>query len=227
MRSLTHGFLALLVVAGPAAAKDIALHQRITPGTKTMEPYDSIEYLTPTQRIVDGPYGRTVIDAKARTVTVLDKEEKSYWEVSFDSLRRQTDTLGEAREKSIDPAAGSAVTLAPTGQTETIAGHPCEQNILQGGTPGGSVCVAKDLESPHDPDLWKDWWGLGARLGPLVKITDALGAKRVALRTIARVGKKNAGVTIEVTSIGEESPPAGVTAIPPDYTKATRHSKER
>jgi len=226
MRSLTFGFLAL-VVAGPAVAKDLALHQRITPGGQSMAPYDAVEYLTPTQRITDGPYARTVIDAKAQTVLVLDKEEKTYWQVSFDSLRRQTEALGEARAKSIDPSSGAPVTLAPTGQTETIAGHPCEQNILQGGTPGGSVCVAKDVESPHDPDLWKDWWGLGTRLGPLVKVTDALGAKRVSLRTIARVGKRNAGVTIEVTSIGEESPPAALTAIPPDYTQATRHSKER
>jgi len=225
MRSLTLGLFALLV-GGPAVAKDLALHQRVTPGAKGSEAYDSVEYLTPTQRIVDGPYARTIIDAKERTVTTLDKDEKTYWQASFDSLRRQTKSLEETRQKSIDPAAGAAVTLSPTGSTETVAGHPCEESVLQGGTPAGSVCVAKDLESPHDPELWKDWWGLGTRLGPLFKVRDALGAKRVALRTTARVGK-GGGVTIQVTSIGEESPPAGLTAIPPDYTRATRHSNER
>lgn len=225
MRSLTLGLFVLLV-AGPAGAKDLMLHQHVTPGSRSLQPYDSVEYLTPALRIVDGPYARTIIDAKERTVTTLDKDEKTYWQVSFDSLRRQTTALEEAREKSIDPAAGALVTLAPTGSTETIAGHPCEQNVLQGGAPAGSVCVAKDLESPHDPELWKDWWGLGTRLGPLFKVADALGAKRVALRTIAKADK-GASITIEVTSIAEESPPAALTAIPADYTRETRRARER
>lgn len=226
MRSLTLCALALLVSV-PAVAKDLALHQRFTPSSAGAPPFDSIEYLTPTQRIVDGPHARTIIDAKARDVTVIDKDERTYWQASFESLRRQTKPLDERREQSLDPSTGAPVKLAPTGSTETIAGHPCEENLFEGGSPAGSVCVAKGLEAPFDPALWADWSGLGTRLGPLFKISDALGTKRVALRTIVKMsGKTNASVTIQVTSIGEESPPAGMKDMPADYTRATRFSQQ-
>ena len=225
MRSLSVALLALLATV-PAVAKDLALHQRSTPSVPTAEVFDSIEYLTPSLRIVDGPHARIIIDAKARNVTVLDKDTKTYWQTSFDSLRRQTAPLDKEREKAWDPELGAPVTLAPTGATETIAGHPCEENLLQGGTPAGSVCVAKDLESPLDPALWKDWPGLGNRLGPIYKVTDALGPKRIALRTVAQMRGK-ARLTILVTSVAEASPPEGLTAIPPDYARAMRHSQER
>jgi hypothetical protein len=220
--------LALFVgIAGPALAKDLVIVERVSGRPAATAPYERTEYLTPTLRAVDGPYSRTVVDAKTRTVTVIDKEDRTYWQVSFDSLRRETDALA-ANTHAKDPRFKLPVTLKATGTTETIAGHPAAEYALGGGYPDGSVWLAKDIETPADPALWKDWSGLGARLGMDGKVADVVaGMKGVPLRTVTTTTGIPAKVTVtaEATAVREGAPPADLTAIPDGYTRANRHSQ--
>jgi len=228
MRTFTL-LLLLTAVAGRASGKDMALQQHVVGRGNTVLTYERTEYLTPSLYAVDGPYSRTVIDAKARTVLVLDKEEHTYWQVSFDSLRRETDEIASGKHlpesKDRDP-----VTLKATGITETIAGYPAAEYTLEGGEPKGSAWLAKDLESPADPALWKDWTGLGARLGSDGKLAEAIRAeKRVALRTTTQRSALGTLVTVtaETTAVREESPPPDLGKVPDGYTRASRHSLSR
>jgi hypothetical protein len=219
----------LLAVAAPVAGRDLALRQHVTGRGSSVQQYDTVDYLTPTLHITDGPHTRIVIDAKARTATVVDKDARTFWQASFDSLRREVDTIAGNPVGVVDPKLHAPLTLASTGATETIAGHPAVEYSLEGGSPAGSVWLAKDLESPADPALWSDWSGLGARLGPSGKVVDAvLAQKGVPLRTVMKFGgaKVGAVVTTEVTAVREEAPAPELSAIPEGYSRAMRHSFE-
>lgn len=216
----------LLAVAGPVAGKELTLHQHVTGRGFAVESYDTTEYLTPELRVVDGPHNRTVIDAKARTVTVLDKDDHTFWQTSFESLHRETEEMATSKH-NFDPQGRLPVTLEPTGVTGTIAGHPVAEYRLQSKQPSGSVWLAKDLEPPADPTLWLDWPGLGTRLGPNARVADAaLARKGVPLRSTLQVGGAKISVTIttEVTAVREEAPPSDIRAIPEGYTHAPRHA---
>src|SRR5262245_39157931 len=88
MRSALIGMVVLVAVAvePPGGTNDLVVRRRFTAPNRS---YEETEAWTATRKITDGPRSRSIVDFERQTMTVLDKDQRTYRVVEFANLRAQ------------------------------------------------------------------------------------------------------------------------------------------
>src|SRR5579871_757037 len=224
--------LLLLLAAGPAAAKDLVVRQRVTSDVNgRTSQHESTEYLTATQSVHDDAGNRVTVDLKARTLTVVDKKEHTYSMTPLDEVRRRSEHLAAEMQKRLEklpPEARRMVggaeappKLKATGRTERIAGYEAKEYTVEAGAVHGSVWATDALERPGDVGDWQRY-AQGSIPGPAGKLAEAMaGVKGFPLRTTITeaAGPMRMSSTTEVLEVREQAPPPEVLTIPAGFRK--------
>lgn len=242
---MKNGLAALLVVgsligASGAAAKDLTIRQKTTVvgvGARTSE---STQYWTPKRMIVDETNGRMIVDFEDEQLTSIDKTKKTWITLSFDQMSRQMDAARAdmaKRTEGLDPQAkwqleqmGEAVgskdapvEVKPTGKRERIAGYDAEEYTFTGTAVSGTLWASKDLPLPLAPEQMKAFRkSMDGMKGPGRQFAMAMAqVNGVPLRAVMKLGLGPDGTTStnEVIEVREESPPAGMAAVPDGYSE--------
>jgi hypothetical protein len=235
MRPSTAGAVALvLLVAAPALGDDLVLRQRTTTdaaGHPVVR--EETQYVHGDLLVIDAPDTRTIVDVGAKTMTVADKQRKTYFVMTFDDLRRQAEAIQE-RAKHMPPdvkkmldemlGTGAPITLEPTGKHDTIAGYPATEYALTGGPFRGSIWTTDALSVPEGVRKWRELSAdATAKEGPARPLAQALAqVKGMPLRTgmAATLGKQGRFATsTEVIEVKTDAPPADVLVVPPGFAK--------
>lgn len=226
---------AIVLSALPSEAKDLTLRQRVSSGGPRPSTQETTQYWTGNRVVNDGATTRLIVDLDGATVTVIDKQRRTFYTQTFAELSAQAEAIRpssahlppQMREamakRGVDPKSLDApVTLKPTGKQEKIAGYAAKEYAIEGGMRRGSVWVSEALEAPT-----------GAKTGEaLARITGSTGAgarlgralaelKGVPLRTSLSNSTASGASSSksEVIAVGHQPPPAEVTQIPKDFTK--------
>jgi hypothetical protein len=242
MRShIIGGFLALslIVAVGPADAKDLSLRQRLTTGAPHSDSHESMQYWTNNSLVTDEPDTRVIIDFAGETMTVADKQRRTYHTQTFAEMRQRSEAAQAEMKKhmeSLPPQAremmdkmgmGSkgtevAVSVKPTGRSEKIAGYEAKEYAIEIGPMHGFVWATEALEPPGGAKASEAFGRMMGSAGPGAKISQAmLSVKGVPLRTTmgSSVGPHGFTTTTEVIEVSEKAPPADVIQIPAGFKK--------
>jgi hypothetical protein len=223
-----HLLIVLIAVSTPAwvEAKDLMLRLRTT---STGKPEESVQYWTTSRMVSDSPQLRTIIDLDAKTITRVKKAEKSYATVTLDGAR----DLGEKWDRSAastglplqqTTALDSALTLTPTGRSETIAGYEAKEYAIAGDNVSGSVYITEALDLGPNAEAFKkvaaDLGGPGRSGGRLIQ--ELAKVKGVALRKslVTTLSTQKIATKIEVVEIAAQSPPADIWKVPKGFKNA-------
>jgi hypothetical protein len=232
-RSWLAGF-ALLLVAGVALAGDLTVRQRTTTtgGGRSLA-REETQYAHGDLLVIDGPDTRTIVDVAAKTMTVADKQKKSFFVMTFDDMRRQAEAV-QARANKMPPdvkkmldemlGAGATVTLKPTGKHDTIAGYVAHEYTLSGGPFRGSIWTTDAITLPEGVRKWRELSAAAtAPAGPARPLAQALAqVKGVPLRIgmAATLGQGSVTTATEVLEMSTKEPPADVLTVPPGFANA-------
>lgn len=235
MRAST--FAGLLAVAfaltpTPADAKDLTLRQRVTITGPRTGTHESTQYWTANHVVTDAPSTRIIVNLSAETVTMADKQRRTFYTQTFAELQKQSEALRpkianlppQARalmeKMGGDPKAMDApVSLKPTGKSEKIAGYEAKEYILEGGMMRGSVWVSEARASPAGA---KAGAAFANMMGPAARMATAFAQlKGTPLRTVmgAGAGQQGFRTTTEVIEVSQAAPPAEVLKVPEGFTK--------
>ena len=235
-RSKTQTLLlaAMLLAVGPPAitsAADLRIRQRVTLEGAPRST-ELVYYWTAGRKIVDREHQRVVIDFDRRTVTTLDKRDRTYRVETFEDLKRQIERMtafmrrglrGLSRERregmgqgGLDPRA--RFTLRPSGRSERIAGHVARELVVTGGPLTGSIWIGRDVRRPREDREWapfmENFGGLdvaGSKFASAMARLDGWPL-RTDLWTPADVT-----VHSEVLEVDTEPPGAELLSIPEGY----------
>jgi hypothetical protein len=232
-RTAAAGALVLLV-ATAALGGDLVLRQRTTTGTGGRSfVREETQYVHGDLLVIDAPDSRTIVDVGAKTMTVADKQRKTYAVVTFDDLRRQAEEIQERAKhmpadvkKMLDEmlGTGAPITLEPTGKHDTIAGYAATEYTLSGGPFRGSIWTTDALSVPEGVRKWRELSAdATAKEGPTRALAQALAqVKGMPLRTgmAATLGKQGTFTTAtEVLEVKTTPAPDDVLVVPPGFTK--------
>ena len=227
-RALVSVLLPLAAVL--AHAGDLTIRQRTTLGNSP--PREETQYAHEHLLVIDAPDSRTIVDVDARIMRVADKQKRTWFEITFDDLRRQAEAV-QRRARAMPPEArkmldellggGDTVQLAPTGRRETIAGYPATEQALTGGPFRGSVWTTDAVAVPDGVRKWRELSAdsTGAA-GPARPLTQALARVRgLPLRTsmTANVGGATFATATEVLELSKTPVPRDVLEIPAGFKK--------
>jgi len=211
-----------------AGSKDLVLRRRIgvdQPGTVVRE---TVYYWSDTRRVADDPRFRTIFDRSAKTVTVVDKSNRTYYVRTFDDLLRMRETLRKRFESlSLDDRKSwgldERVTLTPTGQSEKIAGYEANEYQIDGGPIGGTVWIAEGIKTGTE---WPDWEKIEATVGSagyagrqLAEAINQLGGFPVRTSMKFTVAGRPESAVAEVVEVRKMSLPPEMLAIPDRFEK--------
>jgi hypothetical protein len=228
------GLFIVIATASAVPAKDLALRQRTTISGPTTQIREGMQYWTATKTVSDDPHMRTITDLSAKTITMIEKDKKTYFTRSFAELQQDSEAM-KKRLENLPPEAKKmmgadvAVTVTPTGKTEKIAGYEAKEYAIQsGGSMSGSVWVSEALQNPAGALAADAFKGpLGGPGNPGSAFAEAMTKlKGVPLRTamvMGMAGQKITSVT-EVLEVSEKSAPADVLAVPAGFQKGTAPS---
>lgn len=232
MRILTSSLVVALAIL-PAWANDLAIKQRTTTsaGDKS-DVREEMQYVTGDLMIVDGPDARTIIDVAKQTVTVADKEKKTWFLMTFadmreqaESVQKQIDSMPPEARKQMEAMLGKdvPVVVTPTGKTEKIAGYEAAENTVAGGPFNGVIWTTNEISMPEGIAKWRE---LSAQTmaanGPGRRLSEALASvKGVPLRTTmtAKMGANEFTTRAEAVEVREAKPPRDVLQVPQGFTK--------
>lgn len=235
MRHVAVAAALALLVALPAAAEDLVIKQRTTMGsggdTRTTE---ETQYVTDELVVVESPESRTLVDLQGESMTIADKEKKTFFDITFIELQKQ----GEAVQKKmaeLPPEArkqmegmfgkGEPVVVTATGKTEKIAGFTAKEYTLKGGPFDGTVWATEDMPVPVAMTKWRELSSKSAaHKGPAEQLTKALASVQgVPLRTTltTKMGGGTLTNATEVLEVTRASPPADVQKVPDGFTKVS------
>jgi hypothetical protein len=175
------------------------------------------EYLGGTIRIVDDGRKRVTFDLDAKTVTFVNKEEKTYDVRTLDEVKRKFEAQRKARDPSIN------IVLEKTDTTERIAGQDARRYTLTTNRARGAVWLSTDVRrSP----AWREWETVIAYLGGAfalgVEVTEAVSQlDGYPLRATLTFPGGNGGWTI-TTEVAEIAKPAAADtlSIPDGFQRA-------
>ena len=126
--------------------------------------------------------------------------------------------------------AGAAITLTPSGKTDTIAGYGVREYTLAGGPFHGSIWTTDAITLPEGVRKWRELTAEAtAAAGPARPLAQALArVPGVPLRTgmAAAVGQGSFTTATEVLEVSTRSPPASVLVVPPGFAKTAPPSLE-
>ncbi len=213
------------VAAVAAAATDLIIRERVTGGPGAAR--EEMVYISGSKRVTDDPRTRTIVDAGAKTLTIVDKQKQTYSVRTFDEIRQQADAMKKHLEglppemKKMMPT-DAPVTARPTGKTEKIAGYEAREYELEGGPMKGRIWAAESLDVAGA----EEWKKLAASIGgahqPGAPMVEAMSKiKGLPLRTAMTMalGPNKATFVTEVLEVQENSPPPDVLTVPPGFKK--------
>jgi hypothetical protein len=230
--------LAFVAVAVPAWPADLMLRSKVTTsGGPKGGTREETEWLTPTRIVNDSADERSIIDLDAKTVTIADKSERTWFRMDMNALRKQAEDV-QAHVKSLPPEAQQMMekmmgkpgeaTLQPTGKTEKIAGYDAKEYAIKAGMMQGSLWVTDALQPPFDVAKWQEYASSAMMpKGPGRGIAEAFAKIRgIPLRrTMTATGFGGGGQTftstMEVVEVKQASPPADVLKVPEGYKEIT------
>ncbi len=220
--------VAAVVWAAAALAGDdtvgLIVRQRRTGGVYSSA-QEEVLFFGARKRVVDTPRVRTIFDRDARTITVVNKRQRTFFVRTFDEMSGSNAQPSRPLEGAPSAvcsrlAAIGNLTLKPTGRTEKIAGLSAKEYALEGGAVEGSVWVAEGVKVPAAAE-WEQALGSLGGGDALRKALADIGGLVVRTRTSAAVGKNEDGQTeaIEVRK-GAIAPellevPAGLRRVAP------------
>jgi hypothetical protein len=218
-----------LLVASLVEAKDLMIRQRSTSSMGGGAPTEETVYIAGDKIVTESPTVRTIVDLDQQTITSADKSKKAYSVTTFDELRAQMDMIRKSLE-SLPPEQRkqmgalfddtAAVTIKPTGKTETIAGHPAKEHTVSGGPYSGSVWTTDAIAKPAAFTKWKGIeqtrGGAARRLGEAM---DKLEGFPLRTRIEMKAGPHPVTLSNEVLEVKDTSPPADVMKVPAGFTK--------
>lgn len=231
MRTATS--LAILLAVLPAWAGDLTIKQRTTTtaGDKS-DVREEMQYVTGDTMVVDGKDARTIIDVAKQTVTVADKEKKTWFLMTFADMREQAEAVQKQIEsmppearKQMEAMLGkdSPVVVTPTGKHEKIAGYDAAEHTVSGGPFNGVIWTTTELAMPEGITKWRE---LSAKTmaanGPGRRLSEALASvKGVPLRTTmtATMGANQFTTKAEAVEVHAAKPAADLLRVPEGYTK--------
>ena len=233
MRSVFALVIPALLLAAAAQAADLTVRQRTTTGGgQNAQTREETQYAHGDTLVIDGPDERTIVDVGARTMTIADKQKKTYFVLTFDQMRAQADAVQKklqempSQERGMMDqmlGTGAPVTLQPTGKKETIAGYEATEYALRGGPFQGSVWTTEALALPEGVRKWRELSASAtAQKGPGRQLAEALAhAKGVPLRTTmtATIGPGTFSTSTEAIEVNTAPPPPDVLVVPPGFTK--------
>jgi len=233
MRAASALVVPILLLAAAAQAGDLTVRQRTTTGGgRNAQTREETQYAHGDTLVIDGPDERTIVDVGARTMTIADKQKKTYFVLTFDQMRAQADAVQKKLQEMpsqergmMDQMLGNGapVTLQPTGKKETIAGYEATEYALRGGPFQGSVWTTEALALPEGVRKWRELSASAtAQKGPGRQLAEALAhAKGVPLRTTmtATIGPGTFSTSTEAVEVKTAPPPADVLVVPPGFTK--------
>jgi hypothetical protein len=223
--------LVLVAAASLASAADYTIVRRtvVDDGGTT----EQTEYWSHKRLVIDDPAQRSIVDFAAGTLTIADKEERTYSAVPLERLRRQLLVVGAVVDNLPSAARemlglGRRVTLSPNGNVTRIADHDAKEYGIGGDGVRGWVWLAEDV----DPvailgDEAASWWRAGGPLraiGPLADVAQAISEgklKGMPVWAWLTAGSESGTVTVssDVVSIRQGAAPPDVARVPADYAK--------
>lgn len=232
MRIVT-SLVAVLLAVQPVWAGDLAIKQQTTTtaGDKS-DVREEMQYVTGDLMVVDGPDARTIIDVGKQTVTVADKEKKTWFVMTFADMReqaeavqKQIDSMPPEAKKQMEAMLGkdTPVVVTPTGKREKIAGYDASEHSVAGGPFNGVIWTTTEVSMPQGITKWRQ---LSAQTmaanGPGRRLSEALASvEGVPLRTTmtATMGDNQFTTKAEAVEVKEAKPPADVLRVPDGYSK--------
>lgn len=230
--------LAALMVLSAAPlvhGKDLTLHQRTTSGVHTVKTLETMEYWSGNLMVNDDSERRTIVDMDARTFTVADKAEKTYFTQTFDEMQKQLAAMQQAMEKRLENLPPQArelmgsinvnppLTLKPTGKTEKIAGYDAKEYAIEGGPTTGSIWVSEALQPPVSPEkteaLRKAMSGMPGPGGKLAAAMMQLKGTPLRTKIMAAMGPQKMVSTTEVVEVSDKAAPPEVLKVPEGFKK--------
>lgn len=213
-------FILAFVASVAAATSDLIIRERITGGPGAA--HEEMVYISGTKRVTDNPQMRTIVDAGAKTLTIVDKQKQTYSVRTFDEILQQVEAMKKHLEglppemKKMMPA-NAPVTVRPTGKTEKIAGYVAREYELEGGPMKGTIWAAESLDVAG-AEAWKKLAGsIGGPHQPGAQVAEAMSKiKGLPLRTsmTMAMGPSKTTFVTEALEIKEESPPPDVLTVP-------------
>jgi len=223
----------MVLLAAAARADDLTIRQRTTTSAGgRADTRQETQYVHGDLLVIDGADTRTIVDLDAKTMTVAEKEKKTYFVLTFDQMRAQAEAVQrqmddmppdvrKMMQEMLGP--GGAVTLTPTGKRETIAGYPASEYQLAGGPFRGAIWTTESIALPGGVRKWRELSASAtAQAGPARPLAQALvNVKGVPLRTsmTAAIGPATFATASEVLEVSMKPPPRDVLAVPPGFTR--------
>jgi hypothetical protein len=225
--------LALVLAVLPAWADDLTIKQRTTTsaGDKS-DVREEMQYVTGDVMVVDGQEARTIIDVEKQTVTVADKEKKTWFVMTFDDMRQQAESV-QKQIDSMPPEARAQmeamlgkdqpVVVTPTGKQEKIAGYDATEHTVAGGPFNGAIWTTTELSMPEGIAKWRQ---LSAKTmaanGPGRRLSEALASvSGVPLRTkmTAKMGANEFTTMSEAVEVRKAKPSGDLMRVPEGFSK--------
>ncbi len=213
-----------------ALAGDLILRQRttLTGGPRPAPPREQTQYFSGRTMVIDDDDARSIVDLSAKTLTVVDKRQRTYTVTSFDDLRARAEAM-RRRLRTMPPEArqmlgmDARVSVEATGKREEIAGHGAREHRVSAGPATGSVWVTDEVAMPAGTQEWEQLSAtLGGRDAPGAKLAEALAElKGIPLRSIMTVatGQSRMTSTTEVVEVREAPAPPDVLRVPDGFRK--------
>jgi hypothetical protein len=220
----------ILLAASIAHAGDLTIRQRTMLGG--VAPRDETQYAHDALLVIDATDTRTIVDVDARTMKVADKRTRTWFELTFDDLRRQADAV-QRRARAMPPkerkmldellGGNGAVTLEPTGRKAKIAGFQATEQALKGGPFAGSIWATDAVAVPEGVRRWRELSADStSAAGPARPLTQALAQVRgLPLRTsmTANIGGTTFATSTEVLEVRKSTIPRDVLQVPAGFTR--------
>jgi len=204
-----------------------------TGGPKGTSTREETEWLTPTRIVNDSADERSIIDLDAKTVTIADKSQRTWFTMDMNALRKQAEDVQEQMRK-LPPEAQQMMekmmgkpgeaTLQASGKSEKIAGYDAKEYVVKAGLMDGSVWVTDALQPPFDVAKWQEYASSAMMpKGPGRGIAEAFAKIRgIPLRRTMSTSGLGGGThkftsTTEVVAVEQASPPADVLKVPDGY----------
>jgi hypothetical protein len=222
-----------LVLMGVALGGDLTLRQRTTT-TSSGQSFtrEERQYAHGDLLVIDAADTRTIVDVSAQTMTVADKEKKTYFVMTFEDMRRQAEAV-QSRAAKMPPdvkkmldemlGVGAKFTLKPSGKRDTIAGYDTAEYTLSGGPFRGSIWTTDAIETPDGVRRWRELSAAAtASAGPARPLAQALSqVKGTPLRVgmAATTGRGSFSTASEVFEVSTKPVPSDVLAVPRGFTR--------
>ena len=94
--------LAGMLVPWPAQATDLILRQKVTNGGPHPDSREEMQYWTADRMVTDSPDSRVIIDLNARTMTVANKREHTYFTQTAAEMRQNADAMQAEMKKHME-----------------------------------------------------------------------------------------------------------------------------